>query len=109
MSQEFINGDVISEQISATNTSTLRPDVSVQTVDIADSEPISLHFKHAEQIVNVKAGSIASGLTLFIPKRNEVFNVHIPPSEQVSRKENFLIFFFYLSLLLFFFTDHGEL
>lgn len=88
MSQDFINGDVISEQISATNTSTLRPDVSVQTVDIADSEPISLHFKHAEQIVNVKAGSIASGLTLFIPKRNEVFNVHIPPSEQVSRKEN---------------------
>ncbi|XP_076442170.1 protoheme IX farnesyltransferase, mitochondrial-like [Babylonia areolata] len=56
---------------------------SVQTVDIDNEEPISFHFRHAQQIVSVKAGHIAHDLTLFMPKKNEVFSIHIPHSEQV--------------------------
>lgn len=56
---------------------------SVQTEDIDNAEPISLHFRHAGQVVSVKAGSIAHDLTLFMPKRNEVFSIHIPHSGQV--------------------------
>ncbi|KAL8576621.1 Protoheme IX farnesyltransferase, mitochondrial [Nucella lapillus] len=58
---------------------------SVQTVDIDNDEPISFHFRHAQQIVSVKAGHIAHDLTLFMPKKNEVFSIHIPHSEQVMR------------------------
>ncbi|KAK7112775.1 hypothetical protein V1264_012169 [Littorina saxatilis] len=57
----------------------------VQIEDIHRAEPITLHFKHAEQVVSVTAGSIANDLTLFMPKRNEVFSIHIPHSEQVMR------------------------
>jgi hypothetical protein len=52
-------------------------------VDIDSNESISLHFKHAEQVVNIKAGCIAQDLTLFMPKRSEVISIHIPRSEQV--------------------------
>ncbi|KAK7490846.1 hypothetical protein BaRGS_00017902 [Batillaria attramentaria] len=58
---------------------------SVQTEDIDSSEPITFHFRHAKQIVSVKAGRIAHDMTLFMPKRNEVFSIHIPHTEQVVR------------------------
>lgn len=81
------------EQLDIPQASGLRPAVdkrvpspaTIQTVDIDSSEPITLHFKHAKHVVNVKAGSIANDLTLFMPKRSEVFSIHIPHSEQVMR------------------------
>ena len=55
----------------------------VQMGDIDRDEPVSFHFRHAKQVVSVNAGSIAHDLTLFLPKRNEVFSIHIPHSKQV--------------------------
>lgn len=81
--QDTLNGEI--QTPSTWENGLVSPKVpSVQTEDIESSEPITLHFRHAEQLVDVKAGSIAQDLTLFMPKRNEVFSIHVPHTEQVT-------------------------
>ena len=70
-----------------------------QIIDVNYKEPISLHIRKAKKLVSVKAGSIAEDMTLFLAKRNEVYNINMTRPKMVSCFSFYYHDLYYTSLL----------